>query len=86
MAALTTARWTIDALAHQTSINDLKARDKLASRMTVAEYDTVLRGESDSYIDSAYRSRVRRDMLILFLFSIVFLALTIGALKRKDSL
>ena len=54
--------------------------------MTVTEYATVLNGESASYIDSAYRSRVRRDMLILFLFSIVFLALTMGALKRKDSL
>ncbi len=86
LAALMTARWTIDALAHQVSLNDLIARDKLASRMTVAEYDTVLNGESASYRDSAYRSRVRRDMLILFMFSIVFLALTMGALKRKDSL
>jgi len=86
LAAMMTARWTIDALAHRVSLNDLTARNALASRMTVAEYDTVLNGESASYIDSAYRSRIRRDMFILFLFSIVFLALTMGALKRKDSL
>jgi hypothetical protein len=86
LAGFMTARWTIDALTHQVSRNDLEARDKLASRMTVAEYQAVLNGESDTAIDSAYTSRVRRDLVILTLFSIVFLALTMIALKRKDSL
>ena len=81
-----TARWTIDALAHQVSINDLKARDKLASRMTVEEYQTVLDKNSDSQIADAYESRVRKDLLILALFSVLFLILTMVALKRKDAL
>jgi len=86
LAGFMTARWTIDALTHEVSRNDLEARDKLASRITVAEYQAVLNGESDTAIDSAYTSRVRRDLVILTLFSIVFLALTMVALKRKDSL
>lgn len=86
LAALMTARWTIDALTHQASINDLKARDKLASRMTVAEYENVLEKQPDSVIVDGYRSRVRKDQLILVLFSMVFLALTMVALKKKDSL
>jgi len=86
LASLMTARWTIDALAHQTSINDLKARDKLASRMTVEEYKHVLDKDSDGAIVDAYRSRVRKDLFLLSLFSVIFLALTIVALKRKDSL
>ncbi|CAN5578172.1 hypothetical protein BH10ACI1_BH10ACI1_08660 [soil metagenome] len=85
-ADLMTARWTIDALAHQVSINDLKARDKLASRMTVEEYETVLDKKSDSQIIDAYEARVRQDLLILALFSFVFLILTMVALKQKDSL
>ena len=85
-ANLMTARWTIDALAHQVSINDLKARDKLASRMTVEEYKTVLDKQSDSQIVEAYEARVRKDLMILALFSLLFLILTMIALKRKDAL
>ena len=85
-ANLMTARWTIDALAHQISIEDKKARDKLASRMTVEEYETVLDKKSDSQIVDAYESRVRKDLLILGLFSVLFLILTMVALKRKDAL
>jgi ABC-type multidrug transport system ATPase subunit len=86
IADLMTARWTIDALAHQVSINDLKARDKLASRITVAEYEAVLDKKSDTEIAEIYEARVRKDLLILGLFSLIFLILTMVALKRKDSL
>jgi ABC-type multidrug transport system ATPase subunit len=86
VANLMTARWTIDALAHQVSIEDKKARDKLAARMTVKEYENVLDKKSDSAIADAYRSRVRFDLVILSLFSFLFLGATMFALKRKDRL
>lgn len=85
-ANLMTARWTIDALAHRVSISDLEARDKLATRMTVAEYGNVLDKKSDREIADAYENRVRKDLLILALFSFLFLGATMIALKRKDSL
>lgn len=86
VAHLMTARWTIDALAHQASINDFDARDKLAARMTVREYENVLKRESDSIIAAAYESRVRFDLVVLALFSVLFLAATMAALKQKDNL
>lgn len=85
-ADLMTARWTIDALAHQVSTGDLEARDKLAARMTVKEYVNVLDKRSDSAISDAYESRVRTDLAILACFSLLFLILTMLALKRKDAL
>jgi len=86
LANLMTARWTIDALAHQISINDFEARDKLAARMTVEEYENVLDKKSDDEIVAAYESRVRFDLMILAMFSLLFLGLTMLALKQKDSL
>lgn len=86
LANFITARWTIDALAHQVSQSDLKARDKLASRITVAEYENVLNGESGAEIDRAYTGRVHQDIGVLVIFSIVFLVLTMVTLKQKDSL
>lgn len=85
-ANLMTARWTIDALAHQVSVNDLEARDKLAARMTVEEYENILDKKSDSVIVDAYESRVRFDLLVLAVFSLLFLGATMIALKRKDAL
>lgn len=85
-ANLMTARWTIDALAHRVSINDLEARDKLAARMTVEEYENVLNKNPDSVIVSEYESRVNFNLLLLVSFSILFLILTMFALKQKDSL
>lgn len=85
-ADLMTARWTIDALAHQVSVGDEKARDRLAARMTVEEYENVLRERSESLIAEAYESRVRFDLIVLALFSVLFLSLTMLVLKRKDSL
>lgn len=86
LADLMTARWTIDALAHQVSINDKEARDTLASRLTVREYQNKLDNKSESVIMDAYQSRVSRDLMVLGLFSLIFLGLTMLALKQKDSL
>jgi hypothetical protein len=86
LADLMIARWAIDALVHQVSIDDLAARDRLAARMTVNEYQRVLNKETDAEVASAYESRVRSDLLILSGFSGLFLFLTMLALKRKDSL
>jgi hypothetical protein len=85
-ADLMTARWTIDALAHQVSTGDFDARDKLAARMTVSEYDAVLDKKSDAAVTDAYEDRVRRDLVFLAGFSLLFLILTMLALKRKDVL
>ncbi len=85
-ADLMTARWTIDALAHQVSFNDPEARDKLAAQMTVKEYDNVLQERSENVIEEAYENRVTTDLWILAAFSVLFLALTMMILKRKDSL
>jgi ABC-type multidrug transport system ATPase subunit/pSer/pThr/pTyr-binding forkhead associated (FHA) protein len=85
-SALMVARWSIEALAHQVSIDDDKARDQLATRMTVAEYKRVLDGDSDMDITGAYRHQVLLDLTVLALFNVLFLALTIWALKRKDVL
>jgi len=86
LANFITARWTIDALAHQVSQNDPTARDKLASRITVTAYENVLNGEAVSKIEDAYASRVRFDLFILVIFSVLFLSLTMVALKQKDAL
>ncbi len=103
LSALMTARWTIDALAHQTSIiADNDERGKIASQMTVVGYQNVLdKGghekdnkdgpkvlakEDEQYIVDGYRNRVRKDLIIQAFFSLIFLGLTMGALKKKDNL
>jgi len=85
-AALMVARWTIEALAHDVSINDKEARDKLAASLSVAEYERVFEGKSEDEIASAYRARVALDSGVLALFNVLFLGLTMWALKRKDVL
>ncbi len=85
-AALIVARWTLDALAHDVSIDDQKTRETLPARMTVAEYQTVFDGKSEDDIVSAYHARVAIDCGVLIIFSVVFLGLTMWALKRKDVL
>lgn len=80
------ARWSLDALAHAVSIGDGRARDALAAQMTVAEYRKVIRGSAASEVTAAYRRRVLADMAVLACLSVLFLALTTWALKRKDSL
>ena len=85
-SALMVARWSIEALTHEVSIRDEKARERLATLMTVAEYKHVLEGDSPTKITTAYRRRVWLDMGVIALFNLLFLALTIWALKRKDVL
>jgi hypothetical protein len=85
-AAAIVARWTIDALAHDVSIEDKEAREKLASRMTVVKYQAVFDGKSENEIAAVYRKRVAVDCVILGLFSFAFIGLTMWALKRKDVL
>jgi ABC-type multidrug transport system ATPase subunit/pSer/pThr/pTyr-binding forkhead associated (FHA) protein len=85
-AALMVARWTIEALAHDVSVNDTKAREKLATGLSMAEYARVFEGKSEDEIASAYRTRVALDNGVLALFSVMFLGLTMWALKRKDVL
>ena len=80
------ARWAIEGLAHQVSLDDEKARDTLATRMTVAAYEQVLEKRTETDIKSAYRQRVVLDLLILSGFSVIFLALTMWTLRRKDVL
>jgi ABC-type multidrug transport system ATPase subunit/pSer/pThr/pTyr-binding forkhead associated (FHA) protein len=80
------ARWSIEALAHAVSIKDTEARGHLPTTMTVRAYESVLDGEDESEIKSAYRQRVALDMTVLGGFSILFLLLTMWALKRKDVL
>jgi ABC-type multidrug transport system ATPase subunit/pSer/pThr/pTyr-binding forkhead associated (FHA) protein len=86
VAALMVARWTIDALAHDVSIGDKDAREALAAYISVAEYQTVFDGKSEDDIAAAYRARVALDCAVLALFSVIFLGLTMWALKRKDVL
>ncbi len=80
------ARWSIDALVHAVSINDDRARERLATNLWIAEYHNVFDKQSASTIESSYRLRVFIDLLILSLFIALFLALTMWALKRKDVL
>ncbi len=84
-AAAMIARWSIEALAHQVSIDDEKARDALATRMTVVEYEKVLDQRPPAEITDAYRSRVRIDLIALGGFGVLFLGLTMWAQKRKDA-
>ncbi|MDQ3800167.1 MAG: ATP-binding cassette domain-containing protein [Acidobacteriota bacterium] len=86
VAGLMVARWTMEALAHQVSINDEKARDTLASRMTMVEYERVFEAEPPDEIESGYRRRVLIDAAVLLAFSAIFLLLTIVRLKRRDVL
>jgi ABC-type multidrug transport system ATPase subunit/pSer/pThr/pTyr-binding forkhead associated (FHA) protein len=83
--ALMVARWSIDALAHRVSIHDEKAREKLPTQMTVAEYRPPVESRT-SRIITAYRRRVLKDSIVLIGFNAIFLMLAMWALKRKDVL
>jgi hypothetical protein len=85
------ARWSVEGLVHAVSIEDNRARNLLALRMTIAEYDLSINGDSESKSLSqssknAYRFRVFIDSVILAGFAALFLMLTMWALKRKDTL
>ena len=85
-ADLIVARWTIEGLAHLVSIDDKDARAKLAANIGVTEYDRVFEGKTEDQITAAYRLRVAIDCGVLLMFSLVFLALSMWVLKRKDVL
>jgi hypothetical protein len=46
----------------------------------------VFEGKTEDEIASAYRKRVALDCVVLAMFNLVFLGLTMWALKRKDVL
>lgn len=85
-AAMIVARWTVDALANDVSIEDKDARERLPTLMTVVGYEATFAGKAEEDIVQTYRERVAFDCVVLALFSIVFLSLTMWALKRKDVL
>lgn len=86
ISALVTARWSIDGLVHAVGLHDKKARDNLAAELYVEGYSLVLQGKSDAAVRDAYRKRLWLDFSVLGGFSLLFLALTMWALKRKDIL
>lgn len=85
-ADLMIARWSLDGLVHAVGIDDEKGRGTLALRLYVAEYQHAVNGESPNHISSSYRSRALMDSAAISGFIVLFLALTIWALKRKDVL
>ena len=85
-AALMAARWTVDALAHATGRSDKDSRNKLAIVLSVAEYQRVFEGKSEEDIEASYKTRLAVDCGVLIAFIVVFLLLTMWALKRKDVL
>jgi hypothetical protein len=85
-AALISARWSIDALAHAVSIEDAQARGRLPAQMTVIEYTRMIEGRASEDMESRYRQRVLLDLIVLSSFVAIFLALTMWAMKRKDAL
>jgi ABC-type multidrug transport system ATPase subunit len=80
------ARWSLDALAHAVSRRDPKTRDDLAARITVTEYERVFKGEAEDKINAAFERRWITDVAVLSLFILLFLALTMLALRRRDAL
>lgn len=85
-AALMAARWTVDALGHAVGRGDKDSRNKLALVLSLAEYQRVIEGKSEGDIAAAYKKRLALDCGVLIAFSVVFLLLTMWALKRKDVL
>jgi hypothetical protein len=54
--------------------------------MTVGAYRQVQDGSSERTVRSGYRNQVAVDLAVLAGFSVVFLGLTMIALRRKDVL
>ena len=86
------ARWSFDALTHTVSIDNPKnkegfeTRDVLAMSVYVAGYQSVLDGKLPGEIRTAFTLRVLLNLFMLVVFTGLFLALTMWALKRKDVL
>jgi ABC-type multidrug transport system ATPase subunit/pSer/pThr/pTyr-binding forkhead associated (FHA) protein len=86
LSAVVEARWSIDGLVHVVSLDDDKTRDEIASRLSVPGYAAVFDGRDAAAIADAYRLRFWGDLAILGAFNVVFLGLTMWALKRRDVL
>jgi hypothetical protein len=86
VSALMLARWSMDGLVHAVSKRDLNARDQLAAQISVHNYALVLERREESVIEDSYLRRVWVDLGIVAGFSMIFLTLTMWALKRKDVL
>jgi hypothetical protein len=80
------ARWSLDALLHVASMDNVKTRDRLAEGVFVPAYATVLNGESSWAIDVSYRLHTWGDIALIFAFSMGLLPLTMWSLKRHDVL
>jgi hypothetical protein len=83
-SALMLSRWSIDGLVHVVSVKDKKARDRLASQMWVHSHPAVSGLRASADIEGAYRDRLAVDVGILVGFNLLFLALTMLVLKKKD--
>lgn len=83
-SAFVLARWSVDGLAHVVSLKDTVARDRLATRMWVKSHPSVSGLRNSEEVNLAYRVRIGIDLGILAAFSVVLLALTMFALKKKD--
>ncbi|HEX8847687.1 MAG TPA: FHA domain-containing protein [Pyrinomonadaceae bacterium] len=81
-AALMPMRWTVDALAHDVSIVDEEARAKLSRQIYVGYADAT----SEDEIISTSRLHVFLGILMLTIFTGLYLIMTMWALKRKDVL
>jgi ABC transport system ATP-binding/permease protein len=86
VSGLVLARWSLDGLAHAVSLRDASARGQLAATLSVAAYGSVLDGDDDAAVRGAYRARIALDLFALLAFSLVFLPLTMWALRRRDVL
>ncbi len=86
LSALMIARWATDGLVHAVSIDDARARDRLAAQLTMRGYDAVLESRPPAVVARRFRQRVLLDVSIVAGFVLGFLGLTAWALARKDAL
>jgi ABC transport system ATP-binding/permease protein len=85
-AAFMISRWAFEGLVHAVSLDHEPSRHTLGARTYVAAYENVLEGEPESEVKSAYRTHIALDLGVLALFNVIFIMLTMWALKRKDVL
>jgi ABC-type multidrug transport system ATPase subunit/pSer/pThr/pTyr-binding forkhead associated (FHA) protein len=86
ISAVMLARWATDGLVHAVGLRDRETRDRLATQMWVYGYARVLEGKGPPAVRSSYRARVVVDVVILMAFVLLFLALTMVVLRKKDIL
>lgn len=86
LTAVVLARWSLDALLHVVSLDNVTTRDRVAEGVSMAGYDTVFDGDSQTEVGDTYRLRTGLDITILAAFSLGLLPLTMWLLKRRDVL